>query len=59
MPTSYTIIISEEQRVALLALIKATKADAPDQPLEYWDAMLTELPSVELAHPGCHNGFCL
>jgi hypothetical protein len=60
MPTIYTIIINEEQRVAILELIKAAKlADAPGQPLEYWEAMLANLPAEELDTPGVHHGFCL
>lgn len=59
MPTSFTIIINEDQRVALLELIKAAGADQPDAPLEYWVGMLTSLPNDELASPGCLHGFCL
>jgi hypothetical protein len=57
----YTIIISEEQRVALLQLISNSSFDlrGRDQPLEYWVDMLTDLPKVESENPGVHHGFCL
>lgn len=55
----YRLLISEEQRVALLAVIKAAGADRPDAPLEYWEGMLEELPKVEDEDPGTLHGFCL
>lgn len=59
MPTSFTIIINEAQRAALLVLIATAGADKPDMPLEYWVGMLTGLPNDELQNPGCLHGFCL
>lgn len=57
---AFTIMISDEQRLALLALIDSAPAvSALDAPLEYWPAMLAELPAVEADHPGCLHGFCL
>jgi hypothetical protein len=58
-PVSYELVINEEQRQALLFVIQTHGLDMPDTPLEYWDAMLTELPQVEVANPGVLHGFCL
>ena len=57
--TSYLIAISEEQRLALVELVRASNADRTDAPLEYWEAMLTGLPKEEAEAPRCVHGFCL
>lgn len=56
---SYEIVIDEPQRVALLELIRAANADTDNAPLEYWVAMLTDLPAHEAETPGMSHGFCL
>jgi hypothetical protein len=56
---AYKIDISEAQRVALLELVKASGADKPDAALEYWVAMLEELPKEETENPNVLHGFCL
>ena len=58
----YTLIISEEQRLALLALLKGAEVGGngdDEAPLVYWQGMLEELPEMEAATPGVHHGFCL
>lgn len=59
---TYSVMISDEQRVALLKLL----ADAGlggnndhDSPLAYWVAMLTELPEMEKENPRVLHGLCL
>jgi len=62
VPTSYEIMINEEQRQALLILVKREFPDSiPDDghPLAWWVAMLEELPAEELDNPGVTHGFCL
>ena len=62
---SYLVMISEEQRLALLELLR--KADAggvssegsEEVPLEYWVDMLEGLPVDEKTDPGIIHGFCL
>ncbi len=59
---TYTLMIDEDQRVALLDLIKAAaplEAPGADHPLAYWENMLVELPAHEAEAPGCLHGFCL
>lgn len=57
--SSYTIVINEEQRLALFDLINKADADQRDAPLEFWKSMLTDLPNGEMEHPGIIHGFCL
>lgn len=58
--TTYSIIISEDQRVALRALFAANPcADSAGSPLEYWPEMLDCLPSSEAESPDTLHGFCL
>lgn len=70
IPTTYTILISEEQREALLRVLKASGEDfdSPvndptkgpfEHPLMFWKEMLQELPETEAQHPGISHGFCL
>jgi len=57
---TYTIIISEDQRKALHAIINANPAmTAENMPLEYWLAMLANLPKDETESPEVIHGFCL
>lgn len=56
---AYTIQINDEQRTALRDLIAASDADRSDAPLEFWVAMLDDLPKVESENPGTLHGFCL
>lgn len=59
---SFIIEINEEQRKALLDLIKANPQvdeNDNDNPLCYWTNMLDELPEVEAKHPKTIHGFCL
>lgn len=61
-PKSYTIIISEEQRKALLEVLTGAAVEehmGNNLPLEYWDEMLDRLPKDEAETPGTHHGFCL
>jgi len=61
-PISYEIMINEEQRQALLILIKRECPDeVPDDghPLAYWVDMLETLPAEEVANPKVTHGFCL
>lgn len=57
---AYLIDISEEQRLALIRVLKASpKLSEPE--LEYWVEMLEELPDVEKNHTGARplmHGFC-
>lgn len=55
---AFTVMFSEEQRVALLALMRAAHPSMDDA-LEYWVEMLEELPENEAANPGILHGFCL
>lgn len=57
----YTIQINEEQRAALLRLVENSGLDltATDEPLEFWDNMLEDLPKLEKESPGLLHGFCL
>lgn len=61
--TAYTLMINEEQRVALLAVLKTCDAGVSDnevdEPLAYWQDMLTNLPAEEASAPGVTHGFCL
>jgi hypothetical protein len=54
---AYNIQIDEAQRAAPLELIKNRVVIPADDPLEYWDAMLAELPEVEASDPGTTHGF--
>lgn len=60
-PVSYEVVFNEEQRQALLELVRG----APDEvknsegPLAYWIEMLADLPNVEAEFPGITHGFCL
>ncbi len=59
---TYTLEINEEQRLALLDVLRSLPsgfAAGDGQPLEYWDAMLDGLPAIEAEHPGIVHGFCL
>lgn len=60
-PVSYEVVFNEEQRVALLELVRnaSVNVNGNDAPLAYWIEMLEELPQVEAAHPGITHGFCL
>lgn len=61
-PTSYTIIIDEAQREALLGILKGVMGEctvAVPEALEYWIPMLDDLPKEELEHPNILHGFCL
>lgn len=55
---TFLLEISEEQRVALLALVRSSGSDADGSTLEHWVGMLEELPAVEAASPGILHGFC-
>jgi hypothetical protein len=59
LPTSFEIIISEEQRVALIAALKTAGVGGDSGPLEFWLEMLDGLPADELESPGASHGFCL
>lgn len=63
MPKTYNIVISEEQRAALHALLLTTGGresdNDEDNPLVYWIAMLEALPVNEEEVPGSLHGFCL
>jgi hypothetical protein len=59
---SYSILINEDQRKALLWLISSTEAKAlkgEGAPLEYWTSMLVDIEDEELKYPGTLHGFCL
>jgi hypothetical protein len=59
---SYLISISEEQRVALLEVLKAQPPEVTGEantPLEFWVEMLDALPSTEAADPEIVHGFNL
>lgn len=61
---AYQILVSEEQRVALIEALRAaglggSSSVGPEAPLEYWVEMLIDLPAVEAANPGSLHGFCL
>lgn len=56
MPQAYTIMISEEQRKALL---KVLLGSCTEPALKYWPEMLEELPEIEKQYPGVLHGFCL
>ena len=63
-PTSYNIQISEEQRLALLALIAPLNLNNEtdpneEHPLHYWKEMLEGLPKDEMEDPKVTHGFCL
>jgi len=59
-PVSYELVINEEQRIALRALVHANElSSAKDPALEYWVEMLDALPADEAANPGILHGFCL
>lgn len=57
---AYQIMISEQQRLALLTALRAahvgTDADDND-PLQYWLSMLERLPAENA--PNMLHGFCL
>jgi hypothetical protein len=57
----FTVIFSDEQRVALLAVLSAAHQGGVSDPgpLQYWQAMLEALPADEAENPGIHHGFCL
>jgi hypothetical protein len=58
--SSYHLIIDEDQRLALMTLLRNNPHSARDGgPLEAWIDMLGGLPKDELDAPGCHHGFCL
>lgn len=67
MANSYTIMINEEQRQALLAILKASERGLSDEtqitgepePLVYWQSMLQGLPEHEKTCPKAIHGFCL
>lgn len=68
---AYTIMISEEQRLALVEVLKAADVKwttgprqgggtVEEAPLEYWVDMLEDLPHVEKnGDRGMVHGFCL
>lgn len=59
---AYQIMINEEQRLALieiLANLPTNHYETAGAPLEFWTAMLEELPEIEAKHPGVLHGFCL
>ncbi len=53
----YNLIIDEDQRAALAALLAA--AGPLPEALEYWVEMLADVPVNEAADPGIGHGFCL
>jgi hypothetical protein len=58
----YLIQINEEQRVALLEILKAaplSMTGVQDAPLEFWVEMLDALPSSEAEDSGIVHAFCL
>lgn len=58
----YLIQISEEQRVALLEILKAaplSMTGVQDAPLEFWVEMLDALPRSEAEEPKIVHGFNL
>lgn len=58
----YTIQIDEEQRLALLEVLRAAPLSltgVAGAPLEFWVEMLDGLPTAEAADPGLTHGFCL
>lgn len=59
VPNTFTVIISDDQRRALAALIKDANADKPGSALEYWEAMLEQMPADEADHPHMIHGLCL
>lgn len=62
MSSSFTIMIDETQRVALLDLLVATNLGGnsnSDHALAYWQSMLIELPENEAETPNAIHGFCL
>lgn len=59
---SYNVIIDEPQRAALLELLVANGLGgngADGHALQYWQAMLMDLPAQEAETPGMGHGFCL
>lgn len=56
---SYTIVINEEQRLALLKVISDLNIDleGDDHPLQYWVDMLDDLPESEAEYPGFRHSF--
>lgn len=57
---SALIQISEAQRAALHAVLEPMEKRGELPPaLEFWPAMLAQLPRDEAENPGCVNGFCL
>lgn len=56
MPNGYKIQISEEQRVALLALLR-TETASGYLALAYWEGMLEALPYDEMEDPGTTHCF--
>jgi len=62
MLATYTIEISEEQRVALVEVLKKHNPNRDENyepgALAYWIEMLEELPTLSQSHIGVHS-FCL
>lgn len=58
-PVSYTVIINEEQRLALLRVLDGNVECEPEGMLDFWPEMLSTLPAAEAKSPGCLHGFCL
>lgn len=58
---SYQIAINDDQRLALIAALRAANVGSNDvdHPLQYWLSMLDELPKIESETPRCLHGFCL
>jgi hypothetical protein len=56
---AFSILISDEQRLALIDVLAAVPSEGPGAPLEYWTSMLRDLPKVEAESPGVLHGFCL
>lgn len=55
---AYTIAINDDQRQALIDLIRPL-GDLPDNhPLQFWNDILTNLPTQEKETPGVLHGFC-
>lgn len=58
---AYRIMINEQQRLALLELVKTIDQSTltDEDPLKYWVEMLEQLPQDEAEQPRCLHGFCL
>lgn len=66
MLQTYTIRLSEPQRMALFTVLSDARANprlaplfADGFPLDLWPEMLEAMPAQEAETPGCDHGFCL